>query len=127
MEEKHLYEYAVLRYVPAVAREEFVNVGLVMMCKRRKWIRMSVNLDERKLAAYRCLHTPAEILAQLEGFAKVCRGEREGGPMAQLPVEERFRWITAVKSASLATSRPHPGKTDNLDREFDHLFNELVL
>ena len=126
-QELNLYEYAVLRYVPSVEREEFVNVGLVMMCKRRRWLRIAVHIDEHKLEVFRCPHTSFEILSQLDGFRKVCSGSGDGAPISKLTVEERFRWITAVKSASLATSRPHPGKTCDLDAEFDRLFSILVL
>lgn len=127
MEDMFLYEYAVVRYVPAVEREEFINIGLIMMCKRRKWIRIVIHIDENKLSAYRCPHTTDEIRAQLDGFIMVCEGSNDGGSLAQLPVEERFRWITAVRSTCLATSRPHPGKTHDLDKEFDHIFESLVL
>lgn len=126
-EEQKLYEYAVVRYVPSVEREEFVNIGLIMMCKRQRWIRIQLHLDEKKLGTYRCPHTREEILAQLKGFTQVCEGKPEGGPMALLPVEERFRWLTAVKSASIATSRPHPGKTKDLESEFLRLFTTLVV
>lgn len=125
--ELHLYEYAVVRYVPAVEREEFINVGLLMMCKRRRWLRIRFHVDERKLGVYRCGHTAQEIRRQLQGFVDVCEGAPAGGTMARQPVEERFRWLTAAKSASLATSRPHPGKTDKLNEEFNRLFEELVM
>lgn len=126
MQEEHLYEYAVIRYVPRVEREEFINIGLVMMCKRRKWLKVSWQLDPVRLAAFRALHTDAEIERQLQTFRLLAEGDRAGGPMASLPVEERFRWLTAVKSASLQTSRPHPGKTADLDDTFDRLYAELV-
>lgn len=122
----NLYEYAVIRYVPRVEREEFINVGLVMMCKRRRWLRIEVKPDPRKLSVYDCAHTIEEIERQLEAFVKVGRGEQDGGLMAALPVEERFRWLTAVKSSCLSTSRPHPGKAADLDAAFDRLRSELV-
>ena len=54
MHDKHLYEYAVIRYVPRVEREEFINVGLIMMCKRRRWLRVELWIDERKMAVHDC-------------------------------------------------------------------------
>lgn len=125
-DDMNLYEYAVIRYVPRVEREEFINVGLVMMCKRRRWLRIEVKPDSRKLGVFDCAHSLEEIRRQLEAFIKVGRGEKDGGPMAELPVEERFRWLTAVKSSCLSTSRPHPGKTADLDLTFGRLWSELV-
>ena len=71
MEEKHVYEYAVMRYVPRVEREEFINVGLLMMCKRLKWIKAEIYLDPEKLAVFDCAHTLDEIRNQFDGFLKV--------------------------------------------------------
>lgn len=123
---KYVYEYAVIRYVPRVEREEFINIGLLMMCKRLRWIKAAIHLDKSKLLVFDCAHTPEEIGEQLKGFLNIASGSREGGTMAELPVEERFRWLSAVKSACLATSRPHPGLTDNPENTFDKLFADLV-
>ncbi len=127
MPEKHLYEYAVIRYVPRVEREEFVNVGLVMMCKRRLWARVELLVDPVKIGVFGGALTIDEIEHQLSAYKLIGEGHPSGGPMAALPVEERFRWLTAVKSCCIATSRPHPGLTDDLDAAFCRLFTELVL
>lgn len=123
--EKHLYEYAVVRYVPRVEREEFVNVGLVMMCKRCRWIRTAVKLSpERLLALFP--ETDIDILhEQLCAFSRIATDKLT--PLGELPVEERFRWLTAVRSACISTSRPHPGICDNLDETFEKLMAEQVL
>ncbi|MDE6290856.1 MAG: DUF3037 domain-containing protein [Muribaculaceae bacterium] len=126
MQEQNKYEYAILRYVPRVEREEFINVGLAMMCKQRRWIKAAVLLPEGKLRAM-CPDTDREVLArQLQSFIDIAEGKREAGPVAQYPVEERFRWISAVKSSVIQTSRPHPGLCDDLDATFARLFTELV-
>mgnify|MGYP001111355780 FL=1 len=127
MPEKHLYEYAVIRYVPRVEREEFVNVGLVMMCKRRRWARVELLVDPVKIGVFGGAVAIDEIEHQLSAYKLIGEGHPSGGPMAALPVEERFRWLTAVKSCCIATSRPHPGLTDDLDAAFCRLFTELVL
>lgn len=126
MNGEHLYEYAVIRYVPDVEREEFVNVGLVMMCKRQGWLQVRLFIDGTRLTALRAPHTPEEIACQLRTFTLVAEGAPDGGPMAALPAEERFRWLTAVKSACLQTSRPHPGKTADLGAAFERLFTRYV-
>lgn len=124
---ENIYEYALLRLVPRVEREEFVNIGLLMMCKRRRWIRFAWTLDPVKLQALRCGLEREQIEAQLAAFESVAEGKREAGALAELPPEERFRWLAAVKSSCLQTSPTHPGLTDNLDDTFNRLYAELVL
>lgn len=126
MHDKHLYEYAVIRYVPRVEREEFINVGLIMMCKRRRWLRAELNVDRRKLEVYDSPLSEDELIRQLSEFKLIGERGRGCGPMGLLEAEERFRWLTAVKSSVIQTSRPHAGLTDDLDATFERLFAELV-
>lgn len=123
MQEKILYEYAVIRLIPRVEREEFINVGLIMMSKRKKWIKVEIYLDENRLKAIAGKTDITIPVNQLEVFAKVCDGI---GKFKEMPVEERFRWLTAVKSTCVQTSRPHPGITFDLDHTFNHLLNDLI-
>lgn len=130
--DERLYEYAVVRYVPRVDREEFVNIGLLMMCKRRKWLKGEVWLDEGRLRAF----DPGINIDALRAQASLFM--REDVPSRGLPVEERYRWLTAVKSAVLQVSPSHPGllvsapasaapvSSDDLDTEFKRLFSSLV-
>lgn len=127
MQDKHLYEYAVIRFVPNVEREEFVNVGVILFSKRNNYIkiRYQINQDKIKLLYP---ETDFEILQEnLEAFNKICCGAKDGGLIASYDVPERFRWLTAVRSASLQTSRPHPGFSADLDATLEKLFRELVL
>lgn len=126
MPDIHLYEYAVIRYVPDVERQEFVNVGLIMMCKRCQWIRSAVHPDFDRIKALRPPHSDREIASQLESFKLIADGHRQGGEIASLSADERFRWLSAVRSASIQTSRPHPGKCADLDATFDRLIDRLV-
>lgn len=127
MHEKHLYEYAVLRVVPKVEREEFINIGLLLFCKRQKYLRIQYNIVPEKIQSI-CAEFDIEQLNQnLESFVKIGSGKKEGGPIAAFEIAERFRWITAVKSSSIQTSRPHSGFSADLDKTFEKLFAELVL
>ncbi len=67
-----------------------------------------------------------DIIQNLTSFQKIANGDKEGGPIAQLDIPERFRWLTAVRSAVVQTSRPHPGKSMDLEATFGKLFEELV-
>lgn len=121
-----LYEYSVVRFLPDVGRGEFVNVGLVMMCKRRRWIRAAIHVDPALLERF-CPEADIDALAgQLKSFTSVADGTSDS-PVAALEAHERFRWLTAVRSACIATSRPHPGTAYDLDATFDRLFRSNVL
>ncbi len=127
MQEDKIYEYAVIRLVPKVEREEFFNIGLVMFSKKEKFIKVEFHLCPDK---FRLMHSKldyADVIANLESFKKVAEGKKDGGPIALLDIPDRFRWLTAVRSASVQTSRPHPGKSRDLEKTFGILFSELVL
>lgn len=127
MQGKHLYEYAVIRLVPRVEREEFINVGIIMLSKRSRYIKAKYILDKDKLNhLFPGIDTDL-FLTNLKSFDKICAGDKDGGAIAALETHERFRWLTAVRSASIQTSRPHPGFSSDLDQTFEKLFEELVL
>ncbi|UHO40847.1 DUF3037 domain-containing protein [Chryseobacterium capnotolerans] len=126
MQEDKIYEYAVIRLVPKVEREEFFNVGLVMFSKKEKFIRIEFYLCPDK---FKLMHSKLDyddVIQNLESFQKIANGDKEGGPIALLDIPERFRWLTAVRSAVVQTSRPHPGKSKDLNSTFGKLFEELV-
>lgn len=124
--EELLYEYAVIRFVPRVEREEFINIGLVMMCKRRKWVRLAYELDERRIAAFSTNICMRDLDAQLKSMERIANGLSDAGDIATLPAEERFRWLTATRSACLQTSRPHPGLCYDPDKTFDSIYSDMV-
>ncbi len=126
MQESKLYEYAVIRLVPKVEREEFFNIGLILFSKKEKYIRVAFHLCPEKFALMHSKLNFLEVQKNLNNFLHVANGDLEGGEIAKLDIPERFRWLTAVRSSVIQTSRPHPGKSKDLDRTFDRLFDELV-
>jgi len=124
---KHLFEYAVVRLVPRVEREEFINIGVILLCKRVDYLNCKFHLDSKKLRLFCETIDEADIKDNIEAFKKICHGGPDGGEIAQWEAIERFRWLTAHRSASIQTSRPHHGFTDDLDLTLDKLFEELVL
>lgn len=126
MQPRHIYEYAIIRVVPVVEREEFINTGVIVFCKKGKFIRMRYHLREDKILALTPQADIDEIKKNLEAFSKIASGEKDGGPIACLDEAERFRWLTAIRSASIQTSRPHPGLSDDLEKTIDTLFAEMV-
>ncbi|MDP9960643.1 DUF3037 domain-containing protein [Chryseobacterium lathyri] len=126
MQEDKIYEYAVIRLVPKVEREEFFNIGLVMFSKKEKFIRVEFYLCPDK---FRLMHSKLDyddVIQNLKSFQKIANGDKEGGPIALMDIPDRFRWLTAVRSSSVQTSRPHPGKSKDLEKTFGKLFEELV-
>lgn len=126
MQEDKLYEYAVIRLVPKVEREEFFNIGLVMFSKKEKYIRIEFSICPKKFELMHSKMDFEDVQQNLESFEKVANGKKDGGEIAKLDIPERFRWLTAVRSSVVQTSRPHPGKTKDLDLTFERLFEELV-
>ena len=127
MQEKYLYEYAVIRVLPVVEREEFINVGIILFCKNAKYIAVKYLLNEARLAAFSAELDINQVKLNLESFEKIAMGAANCGPIAQLDVPSRFRWLTAVRSSAIQTSRPHPGMTNDLEKTVERLFSELVL
>ena len=127
MHDKHLYEYAVIRIVPQVEREEFFNVGVVLYCKRPRFIGMQFQLDAQKLTAF-CPELDVEqVEKNLNAFKAICAGDTHGGPIAKLEPAERFRWLTATRSSVIQTSKTHPGFSEDLEQTLEQLFADLVL
>ena len=127
MHEKHLYEYAVIRVVPKVEREEFINIGLLLFCKRQKYLRIEYHIVPEKIQSICAEFDINQLQENLASFVKIGQGKKDGGPIAAFEISERFRWLTAVKSSSIQTSRPHSGFSADLDATFEKLYSELVL
>ncbi|GEC72554.1 Protein of unknown function [Flavobacterium flevense] len=127
MHEQHLYDYAVIRVVPRVEREEFVNVGLMLYCKRQKYLRIKYHIPVNKISAFCKEFDLDQLKINLDSFVAICEGKKNAGPIAQFEKDERFRWLTAIKSSSIQTSRPHSGFSTDLDKTFEKLYTELVL
>ncbi|MDO5523957.1 MAG: DUF3037 domain-containing protein, partial [Bacteroidia bacterium] len=126
MHKVKLYEYAVIRLVPRVEREEFFNIGLILFSKKENYIRLEYHLCPKKFGLMQPDLEYEDIIHHLETFKEIAAGRKKCGHIALLEVPERFRWLTAVRSSVLQTSRPHPGKSLDLDKTFERLFEELV-
>jgi len=125
MQDKHLYEYAVIRVVPRVEREEFLNVGVVLYCARPRFLGVRFALNEQRLGAF--APDLLQLAEYLLAFERICKGDPSGGPIAALTPAERFRWLTATRSTVLQTSRVHPGFCVSPEETLGRLFGELVL
>lgn len=127
MQERHLFEYAVIRVVPRVEREEFLNVGVILYCSRQKFLRALFEINVEKLKILSPATDVEEVNEYLRSFQKICEGGWQGGPIGQLPIAERFRWLTAVRSTVVQSSAVHPGMCLDAEETLNRLFAQLVL
>lgn len=127
MQEKHLFEYAVIRIVPRVEREEFLNAGVVLYCKPQKFLKAIFLFDEKRINAFCSTMDTAIVHEYLLSLQRICEGADNAGPIAKLDPASRFRWLTAMRSTMVQTSRVHPGLCDDPDKVLLKLYHELVL
>jgi hypothetical protein len=109
MQEKHSFEYAIIRVVPKVEREEFVNVGVILYCQSLSFLDAEYVMDEERLRAFSPDIEMNEIKKHLFAFCNICKGGTEAGPIGKLDMGSRFRWLTATRSTVLQCSKVHPG------------------
>lgn len=127
MQDNHLFEYAVIRVVPRVEREEFLNIGVILYCRQQRFLQTIYTLDEERLLNF-CASLDIQTLkAYLCAFEQICKGTKEGGPIGKLDIASRFRWLTATRSSVLQTSKVHPGLCKDAQETLIRLHSQLVL
>ena len=126
MQERKLFEYAVIRVMPRVERGEFMNVGVVLYCASQKFLQVRFIINGSRLTACCADVDLAELEKRLHVFDRICQGDKAAGPIALLPIASRFRWLTATKSTVVQTSAVHPGLCIDPETEIDKLFKKLV-
>ena len=127
MQENHLFEYAVIRFMPMVEREEFLNIGVILLCAKEKFLQLRYELDEPRLKVICPKVDLNELREQLQSFERICKGGAEGGTIGKLSIAERFRWLTATRSTVVQTSKVHPGLCTDATETLDRLYSQLVL
>lgn len=126
MPDRKIFEYAVIRVVPRVERGEFINVGVVVFSKSLNFLDLRYAVDPVRLQALYPSVETAEIEDHLETFRRICHGEPNAGPIAQLDKPSRFRWLTAKRSTIIQCSDVHPGLCTDPVSLLDRVFEEQV-
>lgn len=126
MQEKHLFEYAIIRIVPRVEREEFLNVGIIVYCSAEGFLQTMFELAEERLKVFSSELDIPELNERLRAFKTICSGSVEGGTIGKLPIAGRFRWLTAVRSTVVQTSPVHPGFCINAGEMLTKLYAQMV-
>ena len=121
-----LYDYAVIRVVPRVEREEFVNAGIIVSCHSLGYLGAAIALDEARLLALDPDVDLALVRRHLDSFPRISQGGEDSGPIGLLPPRARFHWLTARRSAMLQTSPVHTGRTDDPASALARLMDQMV-
>ncbi|SDM04271.1 DUF3037 domain-containing protein [Kriegella aquimaris] len=127
MQDRCTYEFAIIRIVPKVEREEFMNVGAILFSKRKKFLDMKFEINRNRLEAFSNELDIDALTAYLKAWKLICDGEPEGGAIGKLDLASRFRWLTASRSTIIQSSKPHPGLCHDPEKELEDLFEKYVL
>ena len=127
MQGNEVFEYAFIRFVPKVEREEFINVGVILFSKRKKYLGVKYHLDYARLSAFSKDTDLDEFSTYLKSWDLICQGEEEGGKIAQLDLGGRFRWLTASRSTIIQHSQVHTGICENPALMLENIFEKYVL
>lgn len=127
MQEVNVFEYAVIRVVPRIEREEFINVGVIVFCKKTRFLDVQYFIDDKKLLAmYEDLDIET-VSQHLQAYKSIALGENNTGKIGQLEESERFRWLTATRSTLIQSSKVHSGLSHDLPKTSTRIFKEQVL
>ena len=127
MPDRVTYEYAVIRLVPKVEREEFLNIGVILFSKPKNYLGIKYKLDEDRIKSFSEEVDLNMIRSYLKAWELICSGDPEAGIIGELELPERFRWLVAPKSTIIQTSETHPGLCHDPVEVLEDLFERYVL
>ena len=123
---RNAFQYAIVRVLPRVERGECLNVGVVLLCRSRRYLAARIALDERRLAALAPGLDPETIRPHLSAIERIAAGDPAAGPIAGLGQAERFHWLVSPSSTMIQPSEVHTGLCDDPTTELGHLMATLV-
>jgi hypothetical protein len=126
MPEHSAFDYAIVRVVPQVEREEFVNVGVILFCRTRRFLKVRLQVDPQRLMALDPTLDLKEVQEHLALIPRICAGGPEAGALGELSQSERFHWLVAPRSTVIQISPVHSGVGDDPQAALDDLFARLV-
>jgi hypothetical protein len=127
MQDKVTFEYAIIRLVPKVEREEFFNVGVILFSKRKKFLGIKYHINTDKLKALAPDLELEFLNTYLNAWELICEGKAAGGKIGEFETSDRFRWLAACRSTIIQSSKIHPGLCENPEAELEDIFNKYVL
>jgi hypothetical protein len=125
MREQLGYQYTVLRCVPRVDREEFLNVGVVLYCQQAEFLEARCHVDQRLVVLAPDLDVEA-VASALRTVEAVCRGDASAGAAGRTPLGTRFGFVSAPRSTVVQPGPIHGGLTEDPARHLERLLDTLV-
>ena len=126
MLDKFRYDYAVVRVVPKVDREEFINAGIIVSCPELSFLEARIKLNEARLLALDPNIDVELVRKHLASIPKICLGGDDAGSIGQLPQRQRFHWLVAPRSTIIQTSPVHTGRCGDPAAALEHLVATMV-
>ena len=126
MHGQNSFDYAVIRVVPSVEREEFLNAGVIVFCLQKKVLEARVRFDEQRFLALWPELDVERVKLQLRAICDVCAGKESAGPIARLSLRERFHWLVAPRNTVIQVSAVHTGLSEEPESVADRLLEQLV-
>ena len=126
MPEHDSFDYAIVRVVPRVDRDEFINVGVILFCRTKHFLDARIQVDPTRLGALAPHIDLATLETQLQVIPRVCAGGQAAGALGELSLAERFRWLISPRSTTIQVSPAHCGLCDDPKTQLDRLFDEMV-
>jgi hypothetical protein len=120
------FDYAIVRVVPRVEREEFINAGVIVFCLEKRYLDARIRLDEARLKALWPEVDMALVREHLSAISRICAGDPEAGPIAELSLRERFHWLVAARSTMIQTSPTHTGLCEGTEDLLDRLERQFL-
>lgn len=127
MQDRVTFEYAIIRLVPKVEREEFFNVGVILFSKRKKYLGIKYHINSNKLKAFAPEIELQLLNDYLNAWKLICEGNIAGGKIGEFEISDRFRWLAACRSTIIQSSKTHPGLCENPEKELQDIFDKYVL
>jgi hypothetical protein len=124
--ERHSFDYAVVRVVPHVEREEFLNVGVILSCQAASFLKARFQVDAKRLSALSPELDIKEVQSHLEAIQLICEGGEQAGPIGRLPRRARFDWLVAPRSTVIQTSAVHTGLCSDPEEALRQLLRKMV-
>ena len=121
-----VYDYAIVRVVPRVEREEFINAGVILSCQRTGFLQAAMALDVPRLLVLDPAADVETVQRHLQAIVAICAGDSGCGPIARLPYRSRFHWLTARRSSIIQTSPLHTGRCTDAAAALEHIMDRMV-
>ncbi len=126
MSNNYFYDYVVIRVVPKVEREEFINAGVILFCKEKKFLRSLIELDEDKLKLLNKDIDIDMVKSHLKAIEDISAGKENAGSISKLSRAERFQWLASPKSTIIQTSAVHSGYCTDPSETLEHLVKVMI-